>query len=226
MTGQLLPTVNACWRSIGVRGDGSCPELRVHVHCHNCPVYAEAARILLDRPLPPDLQAGWIGHFASQTVMPEAMVQKSAFLFRVHAEWLALPSECVQEVVDRRPVLSLPHRGNNAVEGLVNIRGELIILVSLASVLSIAHDDAARTEKKQVVFARLLVVGSAKRHIALPVNEVHGILRYTTHDLSDIPSTLAESHSSLSMAILKWRNRPVGLLDADRLLIELDRIVV
>jgi chemotaxis-related protein WspD len=226
MTDPALPAIDACWRSIGVRGDASCPELRVHVHCHNCPVHAEAARILLDRPLPPDLHAGRTIDFVNKTMVPAAVAQKSAFLFRIHAEWLALPSEYVQEVIDRRSVHSLPHRGNKAVQGLVNIRGELIILVSLADVLGIVQDDTARTDKNHIAFARLLVVGSAKRHIALPVNEVHGILRYMAHDLSDIPSTLAESHASFSTGIFKWRNRPVGLLDPDRLLIELDRIVL
>src|SRR4029077_5730556 len=29
--------VDDCWNRIGVRGDASCPELKHHVHCRNCP---------------------------------------------------------------------------------------------------------------------------------------------------------------------------------------------
>ena len=35
--------LNDCWNKIGVRGDGSCPELKQHAHCRNCPVYASVA---------------------------------------------------------------------------------------------------------------------------------------------------------------------------------------
>ena len=35
--------LNDCWNKIGVRGDGSCPELARHVHCRNCPVYSASA---------------------------------------------------------------------------------------------------------------------------------------------------------------------------------------
>src|SRR5262245_23179704 len=41
----------ACWRTIGVRGDHSCPELAEHVHCRNCPVYSAAALTVLDGEL-------------------------------------------------------------------------------------------------------------------------------------------------------------------------------
>ena len=40
-----------CWNKIGVRGDGSCPELEKHIHCRNCPTYTAAASMLLDRDL-------------------------------------------------------------------------------------------------------------------------------------------------------------------------------
>ncbi len=35
--------IDDCWNRIGVRGDGSCPELKRHIHCRNCPVYSAAA---------------------------------------------------------------------------------------------------------------------------------------------------------------------------------------
>jgi len=42
--GSSPAIVNACWTTIGVRGDASCPELKQHVHCRNCPVYSAGAR--------------------------------------------------------------------------------------------------------------------------------------------------------------------------------------
>ena len=46
--------VNACWTTIGVRGDGSCPELKQYVHCRNCPVYSAGAMQVLESEAPVD----------------------------------------------------------------------------------------------------------------------------------------------------------------------------
>src|SRR3954471_24347257 len=53
------PGVGDCWNQIGTSGDGSCPELRTHVHCRNCPVFAAAARAFFDRPAP----GGYLGEW-------------------------------------------------------------------------------------------------------------------------------------------------------------------
>ncbi len=66
--------VSACARSgdrcvLGAhrrtRGDGSCPELTEYIRCRNCPVFAAAARALLDRPLPADYAAEWSTRLAT-----------------------------------------------------------------------------------------------------------------------------------------------------------------
>ena len=50
-----------CWRTIGIAGDKTCPELATFIHCRNCPVLAEAARTFFERV------GGYIGidHIAS-----------------------------------------------------------------------------------------------------------------------------------------------------------------
>jgi len=61
-----------CWNRIGVHGDNSCTELRQHIHCRRCPVYATAATALLDRDLPPESIAAWTRHFAEPRAAAEA----------------------------------------------------------------------------------------------------------------------------------------------------------
>ena len=48
----LTPPQPECWRTIGITGDKSCPELATYIHCRNCPVLAEAARTFFARRLP------------------------------------------------------------------------------------------------------------------------------------------------------------------------------
>ena len=101
--------MNDCWNAIGVRGDGSCPELKQHVHCRNCPVYAAAAVELLRKPAPDGYMAEWTSHLAE----PKQLVERdseSALIFRVGVEWLALPTAVVKEVANLKSVHSLPHR--------------------------------------------------------------------------------------------------------------------
>src|SRR5690348_1829413 len=86
-----------CWNRIGVRGDSSCPELERHVHCRNCPVYSSAATRLLDAQLPAGHLEEWTAHVARRPETAAAAVQ-SVVIFRLGAEWLALPTGVFREV--------------------------------------------------------------------------------------------------------------------------------
>ena len=55
----LSPVGGDCWNRIGTSGDRTCPELQIHIHCRNCPVFASAARTFFDRPAPEGYLAEW-----------------------------------------------------------------------------------------------------------------------------------------------------------------------
>ena len=132
---------HACWNQIGVQGDGSCPELQKFVRCRNCPVYSNAAVQLLDRPLLPQCRREWTQYFAQPRQLPRRP-KPPPWCFASTAEWLALPTQAFQEVAEHRTVHSLPHRERGIVLGLVNIRGELLICVSLGHLLGLErHPD-------------------------------------------------------------------------------------
>ena len=126
--------VDDCWNRIGVRGDGSCHQLKQHAHCRNCPTYSAAALRLLDRDLPAECVADSTGHFA-QAKRLEEQDTHSVVVFRLASEWFALPTLVLDEVSEQRMIHSLPHRRNAAVLGLVNVRGELLICASLVKML-------------------------------------------------------------------------------------------
>src|SRR5689334_15901580 len=102
---QQAVVLDDCWNRIGVRGDGSCPELKTHVHCHNCPVHADAAGLLLAAPPPPGYLDEWTRHVAKPAMVEQAEVD-TAVLFRVGAELLALRTDVVDEVSDPTPMHS------------------------------------------------------------------------------------------------------------------------
>jgi chemotaxis-related protein WspD len=208
-----------CWNHIGVQGDRSCPELRVHIHCRNCPVYAAAAQAVLERELPDGYGRSWRERFG-QAEVEAATEHPSWFIFRLGAEWLAVPTAAVDEVTRVSPVHSLPHRRGGAVLGLVNVRGELVVCASLMRVLGAEArtDDAARAER-----ARFLVLRRGSGRFAAPVDEVHGAERVPERLLVAPPATVGKGSGSLTRHVLPWNDRAVGCLDADALFHALER---
>lgn len=202
-----------CWKTIGVQGDGSCPELERHIHCRNCPVYSAAAVTLLDGEPPPDYFARWGRQVALKQEFADPDTH-SIVIFRIGAEWLALPAALFQEIAGVRVVHSLPHRRGGAVLGLANIRGELLVCVSLRQVLGI---EAAAAEpsgnKPRAASERLLVILSQGHRLACPVDEVHGIERFNPRALKEVPATVARATATYTRAVLGWQNRSVGVLD-------------
>ena len=224
-TSQPVPTgeeteIWACWNEIGVHGNSTCPELAKVVLCRNCPVYSKAGVRLLDRPIPTEYRRAWTEHFAQEKKAP-GPAKKSALVFCIHSEWLALPARAFQEVAERRLVHSLPHRRQSIVLGLVNIRGELLICVSLGHLLGL--DSVPPHETLRTACDRLLVTTWDRLRFVFPVDEVRGIHRFEGPELQEPPATLSKSKQNYTQGILSWEGRTLGLLDADLLFSAINR---
>lgn len=181
---------------------------------------------LLDRPLPAGYEAEWARRFAA----PETAAAddggeeaRTVLIFRIGPEWLALPAAILQEVAEPRRPHALPHRRDKLVLGIVNVRGELIICVSLATLLGIEAGAATATEERGKAFARMVVVGRDAARVAFEVDEVHGVHRHAAGDVSATPATVGRSTASLISTVLAWDGRAVGRLDGEALLDALDR---
>lgn len=223
---QEAPAINECWRQIGVSGDRSCPELDKHLHCRNCATHAEIARSLLDRPLPAGYREDWTRHFARDVSDPAASGDlASIVVFRLGEEWLGLPAGICHEVAEPRPVHSLPHRRSGAVLGIVNVRGELLICLSLPELLGISADAAPRSGRQIAIFRRLMVVGAEDRRVAFEVDEVHGLHSYGERDRIAVPATIGRSTASVAATMISWQGRAIGCLDGRLLLAMIDRSI-
>jgi len=205
-----------------VRGDGSCPELKLHVHCSRCPTHAAAALALLDREAPPGYLADCTRHMAQATQLGQADVG-SAVIFRIEAEWLALPTPVFREVAALPAIHSLPNRRGGIVQGVANVRGELLVCVSLAIVLGLAHATETGHARQRLALRRLVVIGLDGQRLGFTVDEVHGIARFDPGTLQAVPTTVARATATYSKAILTWRQRAVGLLDEQLLFYTLER---
>ena len=211
-----------CWNKIGVHGDGSRAKLEQHIHCRNCPTYRAAALALLDREIPAAYLDERTHHFARGSRVEERD-SESIVVFRLGDEWLGLPTGVFSEFVKLRVIHSLPHRRNGVLLGLTNVRGELLICVSLEKVLGIAT--ATRTKKQQprAVYQRLVVIHDKDSRIVFPVDEIHGIHKFHRSEFTQVPATVAKATATLTKAMLPWENQAIGCLDDQLLFYTLNR---
>jgi chemotaxis-related protein WspD len=219
-TVEVPADVAHCWANSGVYGDGSCAELQKFVHCRNCPIYSAAGVRLIDRPLALDYRQEWTQYFAQEKRFPETG-NASAILFQIHGEWLALPTHSFQEVAEKRPIHSLPHRRAGIVLGLANVRGELVICVSLGHLLKIER--LVPPASLRANYHRLLVVYWNSVRLAFPVDEVHGPHRFHPHEVKSLPSTVTPAIPCYAQGVIEWQNGTAGLLDAGLLFADLHR---
>src|SRR5262249_29414930 len=157
-----------------------------------------AARQLLDRPLTEDYRREWTAHFALEK-KPAVQTRLSAVIFRIGADWLALPTQAFQEVAERRRIHSLPHRRQGVVLGLANVRGELLICVALGRLLGLRA--ASSLLAVEIGRDRLLVAAWQGARLAFPVDEVRGIHRFESREVREIPATVAKSQTNFSEGI-------------------------
>jgi chemotaxis-related protein WspD len=215
------PGVGDCWNRIGVNGDGTCPELEAHVHCRNCPVFARAARGFFARRAP----EGYLEEWAELLARPPEAASGDAsalLVFRLGREWMALALSAVDEVTAPRPVHRVPHRTNRVFAGLVSLRGQLQLCVSLHGLLEVDPPDPADGPP---AYPRLVVIRRGPETWAFPAEEVAGV-RYVAPDrLGKIPSTLTNPAGSFSRAVFAWdQGRSVDVLDEPRVFDALGRL--
>jgi chemotaxis-related protein WspD len=201
-----------CWRRIGVAGDRSCAELERHIHCRNCAVYADAARRNLQRPVDAGYRDAWARELALPEPAPEAL-DAAAMVFRIGAEWLAVPVALASTVAPPASVHRLPHRANGALLGVVNVGGRVLPAVSLAPLLGIDTAGAPAPNGRHA-FERLLVLEVQGQRIAVPVAEVYGILRHASDAMRAPAATLGHLAPKLLAGVIAGGAIEAGLLDA------------
>jgi chemotaxis-related protein WspD len=211
-----------CWNSIGIGGDFSCGELKTFIHCRNCPVYSAAGRSLLDRDSSDDYITDRTRILADETDQQETTIAgdtQSLVIFRLGDEWLALPANLFIEVTEPSLIHSLPHRSSEVLLGLINIRGEIQMCVSLKAMLKL--DDYAKTTSTAT--QRLVVLEREGDRWVFLVDELHGIRRVRPNEIHNVPATVAKVPQTYTSALLNWDKARVSILDDELLFYTLTR---
>lgn len=216
--------IDDCWNRIGVwrRDVEVCPKLAQVVHCRNCEQYSAAGRRILQREIPPGYRDEWTRLLAEHKQGPQPNTE-SAVIFRLGDEWLSIPSRIVREITSSKPIRRLPHTRRNIVKGLVNMRGELQICISLGGMLDLEKGELPRRFGSVGIADRMVLIADADNQYVFPVTEVHGLHRHHPGELQPVPATLGKSKATYTRGVLHWNGQHVACLDAELLFHTLNR---
>lgn len=149
---------------------------------------------------------------------------KSVVIFSIATEWLALPTEIFQEVVDHYVVRTLPHQRTGVLAGLVNVRGELMLCVALGALLGLQNAAGVQQAEERTSRERLLICNRKGDRLAFRADNVYGVHQYHPGQLRDVPATLAMAAAgAFTLGMLPWNDRTVGCLDDELLFYALNR---
>ncbi|TFW28495.1 chemotaxis protein CheW [Duganella callida] len=200
-----------CWNVIGVNGDQSCERLQQVVHCRNCEVYANAALQNLQRPVSDAYKREWAAHFR-QAASDSQQQDTSCLVFRIGREWLSLPTRVFVSVAPIAQPHRLPHRSARGLRGVVNVSGTLYPCMSLADLLGI-DDSEGEAATHRHTFARLLLTKWDDQAYALPVADLHGILRYASSAMQAPAATINKGLSRFLTGVITHDDMRIGVLD-------------
>lgn len=211
--------IDDCWNHIGVWGTESprCPKLDEVTHCQNCSIYTDSGRKLLDRKLPDEYMNEWTDILTHKKEI-EQTDKLSVIVFRIGEEWYALKTGILKEVTEMQPIHSLPHRKNRIVRGIISIRGELYICVSIGYLFEIDRSETTDDDIDKKIHHRLIVIEKDSERFVFPVNEILGVHHFSTGNLQAPPSTLSKTAATYITGVIKHLDKNIGCID-DELLI-------
>lgn len=140
----------------------------------------------------------------------------SALVFRIGTEWLAIPTVLFDRVADVSAVHTVPHRRKGVPVGLVTVGGDLVVHLSLGTLLSVAGVESSANAQPRL--RRLIVLSDARGRLATTADEVWGVHHYDPALLRPVPSTLTRALVSFTVAMLEVDGRIAGLLDGPRVM--------
>ncbi|MGL5081108.1 MAG: chemotaxis protein CheW [Microcoleaceae cyanobacterium] len=220
------PTLNDCWNKIGVMGDRSCGELKTVIHCRNCKVYSAAGRSLLEREAPPEYLQEWTDILSEsstqETEVGEGTLVRatdtlSVIIFRLGNERLALPVNILQEVTPLYTIHTVPHRRNSVFLGLINIRGETLLCISIRDLLGLEPFTESVDLSNSINPQRMIVAGKNENKWVFPVDEVHGTYRFHINEFKDAPVVISKASEAYTKGVVTWQGKKINFLDSELL---------
>lgn len=130
-------------------------------------------------------------------------------VFHLTKEEYALPITKVKSIIKLLPITKLPN-SPLFMEGIVNLRGEIIPIVDLRSRFNLPI--YPNTED-----SRMIIVDFNRQTIGIIVDNIAEVIRVPVSEI-DIPPAAAKLNTNYITGICKYNARLIALLDIDKVL--------
>lgn len=176
---------------------------------------SNASAELLDRLSPEGYQREWLERIREK---PGEDVKDTtpALVFRVAGEWLAVSVSAVAEVTSDASVHRVPHRTNNILRGIVNVRGELQLAISLRALLGLESGTAVQMSAGRVYPRMLMLLRDGQRFVSR-VDEVVGVIHFESDAMEQVPVTVSKALATYTKGLFSWRERKIAMIDDELL---------
>lgn len=172
---------------------------------------ARCRESLLDRPAPEGYVQEWQVRLRTK---PDDEVRDTVALlvFRISKEWLALRVAAVAEVTADAPVHRVPHRTNDVLRGIVNVRGELQLAFSLRAMLGLPMGEMGKNTSARI-YPRMITLLRDGQRFVCRVDEVMGVSHFETALFEDAPVTVSKAMATFSRGLYPHKVGKVAVLD-------------
>ena len=181
--------------------------------------HSSASTRLLGRAIPANYRAAQTEQIA-QSQQVAAASKVSALIFRLGHEWFALPSVLCHQVLEPLTAHTIPHRSNQTLLGVVNVRGQMLLKVSLLQVLGLSRDTSDATTVKHcprmVVVEKAMESGGSDTWV-FDVDELYGIQPVLFSELEPPATGTGNSPATCTRYLFLWQGIRVNFLDDIRL---------
>ena len=133
--------------------------------------------------------------------------------FSLGAEHYAVPVWRVKEII--RPIETFPVPGmSGPVEGVINLRGEIIPVIRIHEVLEVERETETVDERKR----RIIILDAAGGGFGFGVDEVMEVARVSAEDVQPAPETGCNRQCSVAvLGIVRISGRIVVCIDPSKL---------
>ena len=184
----------------------------------------QAVDLLLHRDAPAGYIEEWTNFLVNHKNVSHDAISSSVLSFRLGNEWLAIPTKVFKLVTGLRTIHKIPHKRNTILRGIVNMRGQIRVCVSLEQLLDIPSSSAeSRINPSSVVYRRMLAVEKEGSEWVFEVDEVYGIHIIEDQLLENVPVTVMKSTANYLRGVFEWESKTIGLIDDELLFYSLKR---
>lgn len=151
------------------------------------------------------------------TIQEDVSGLKSLAVVGLDGEFFGLPLEVVREFINIEKITPIPCTPRHIV-GNINLRGEIITLLDLRSVLNLALDAASQPRQSVLIQIADLVAG-------LVVDEVFDVLYLNPAEIMPIPVAIHGIKNEYLKGTAAYQSKVLSILNIQKILVEGELII-